>query len=78
MLVAFGAVSINWSTGDLHFRLLHVTLLGAALEHSIGGYGPWFVTISLPIVAIIFLIRRRSLLEAAQIARYAAQQHADE
>jgi len=59
-LLGIGQVGIDWSTGQIFFNPLYVQLLGAfALKP--GGIADWTVGFGVPVVAILFLIRRRRL-----------------
>jgi hypothetical protein len=62
ILIGVGKLSLNWTTGEIGFNPLsfHVQLFGSSLIRG-GIYGPWFLTISLPLGAIIFLFKRRIL-----------------
>jgi hypothetical protein len=72
ILVGFGQVSLNWTTGETAVRPLHFQLFGAGV--SFGGlYGPWMLMVSVPVGAIAFWFKRRRMLqpppfEAAQSA----------
>ncbi len=63
----FGRLSFNWTTGRVLFNPLsvHFQLLGAAaVKH--GLYAPWIISISVPLGAIVFLIRRKRLAAAGR------------
>jgi hypothetical protein len=59
ILFGVGKISVNWATGHWGIALLAVQLLSfsAYAEY----FGPWTLSVSLPIGAILFLIRRNSL-----------------
>ncbi len=60
ILIGFCALSINWSTGEVAVQL--VTLrVPAVIPQRVGLYGPWVLTVSIPVGAIIFLLRRDAL-----------------
>jgi len=59
ILVGVGALAVNWSTGEWAIDLLRVQLLGASAVAPL--YGPLTVTVSLPLGALVFLARRKSL-----------------
>jgi hypothetical protein len=62
LFVLFGVakLSVNWTTGEWAINLLSINLLGvSALAPA---YGPWIISVSLPLGAIIFLLRRKNLL----------------
>lgn len=59
--VGFGQFTLNWSTGAWSFRPLGFFLLGsAALKTS--PFEAWMLSFSLPVVAVIFLLRRKALM----------------
>lgn len=66
LFVAVGLVQFhfNWSTGDWGVQPLSFLLLGSGFAKS-GPYAPWIFTIALPVGAIVFLLRRPSLLRPA-------------
>jgi len=49
---------LNWSTGDVAFRLLQVLILSAGFEGS-PPFGPWLVSVAFPVGAIATLYRIR-------------------
>jgi hypothetical protein len=59
LFILFGVagVSINWTTGDIGFRPLSVHMFGAGAQAA-GPYAPWFVTVSFPLGALLFLAKR--------------------
>jgi hypothetical protein len=60
ILFGIGRLEINWTTGQLGFRLFWIHLLSAGV--SAQRFGPWVIAISLPLGAILFLIKYRSQL----------------
>ena len=74
ILVGFGSVGVNWTTGQTGYQILQIKLFsaGAAAEF----YGPWIITLGIPVGAIWFLLRRRQgrlKINAPQPASGAAQ-----
>jgi hypothetical protein len=60
ILVGMVQFSINWTTGQVGVKLLHLQLLGAGvLRASI--YSPWILMFSLPVGAAVFWFRRNML-----------------
>lgn len=65
ILAGFMQLSLNWTTGALAFNPAHIQLLGAGALKA-GVAGAWVFTISLPLGAILFLLRRKHWIELAQ------------
>jgi hypothetical protein len=63
ILVGFSTFSLNWSSGLWSFRPLSVQLFSASAFQPL--YGPWSLSVSLPVGAIVFLILRRRLTKPA-------------
>ncbi len=59
ILIGFGKFSINWSTGQFAYHTLMVQLLSASAFAPL--YGSWTLAFSIPIGAIVFLIKRHTL-----------------
>jgi len=57
VLFGFFKFSINWTTGQVGFSLINISILGAGFSKS-GNIAPWFLSFSIPIVAIIFWYKR--------------------
>jgi len=55
ILLGFGQLAVDWTSGEWRFVPLHLQLLGAGLTAPPGG--PWTLSVSLPFGAIIFLLR---------------------
>lgn len=64
----FGQVAINWTTGQWLLQPLSVQFFSAGAFSP--SYGQWTLTVALPIGAIIFLLKRKSLAAAAKSASY--------
>jgi hypothetical protein len=64
VLLGFGNVMFNWTTGQFDFRLIAVQVLGIAASKS-GPYAPWILAFSIPVGAIVFLAKRRALIAEA-------------
>ena len=58
ILFGFGRLAVNWTTGELTFTPLafHIPCASAT---AVPAYGPWVIAVSLPLGAILFLIKRR-------------------
>lgn len=57
ILVGIGAVSINWSSGRWAVLPLYLQLFGAGAVAS--PFGPWTISVSFPLGALMFLIYQR-------------------
>lgn len=57
VLFGFIKFSINWTTGQVGFSLINISILGAGYSKS-GNIAPWILSFSIPIVAIIFWYKR--------------------
>ena len=71
ILFGLGTFSVNWTTGDSRLNFLSFDFLGASIIRS--GYGPWIVSVSLPLGALVFLfklgrMRRRKPAESPAAA----------
>lgn len=66
IVLGFGRFTVNWNTGVLWFQPLFVQLFGASVMAQPGA--PWLVSVSIPLGAIVFLVRaskRQAGLDAA-------------
>jgi hypothetical protein len=57
IILGFTKFSINWTTGQVGFSLINFMILGAGIIKS-GNVAPWILSFSIPIVSIIFWIRK--------------------
>lgn len=64
ILLGFGALKVNWTNGVYAFQLLSVHLFGASATAA-GLAAPWILSASFPLGAIVFWLRRKSLIERA-------------
>jgi hypothetical protein len=69
IFIAFGVgrVTMNWATSETSFQLLNVQIPASMAWAAF--YGPWILSVSLPVGAIVFLAKRRSLAVSAAEAR---------
>jgi hypothetical protein len=63
ILFSVGSFSVNWTTGETLFLPFTIRLFGAAVASIL--YGPWFLAVSFPLGAVVFLVRRKMLAPAA-------------
>jgi hypothetical protein len=62
ILIGIGRLSLNWTTGQFIFAPLSIQIFSAgALRQN---FGPWMFAVSIPLGAMIFLARRKSLIVA--------------
>lgn len=59
VIFGVGRFAVNWTTGQLSISLLNIQLFSASAFAPL--YGPWTIAISLPLGAMIFLLRKREL-----------------
>jgi hypothetical protein len=60
----FGAIKVNWTNGAYAFQLISIHLFGASATTA-GPAAPWILSASIPLGAIVFWLRRKSLIEKA-------------
>src|SRR5690606_22891732 len=60
ILLGVTSFSLNWTTGQTGVSPLSIQLLGVSATAS-SVYSPWIISVSLPIGAIVFWLRRRKL-----------------
>lgn len=66
ILVGVGKLGVNWTTGALTFTPLAVNIpCGGAT--TMGLYGPWVVTVNLPLGAILFLRKRNKSIAGSEV-----------
>jgi len=65
ILIGFGKLTVNWTSGELHFTPLAFNIPCASA--SAPPYGPWTVGAYLPVGAILFLRKNRRKLNAATV-----------
>jgi len=61
VLLGFVQLSFNWTTGDFATSLLSIDLLGAGFVKA-GPFAPVIFTVSIPLGAVVFLVRRKRWL----------------
>lgn len=58
MIVGVGALTMNWTTGAVGLRLLFIDPFGLWVLHADTPAAPWMITVSLPVVALVYLLLR--------------------
>lgn len=64
ILIGFGNLGVDWTTGQWGFHLLAFQVFSASATAAF--YGPWTISVSLPVGAVVFLIYRRKLAAETQ------------
>lgn len=59
VLFGFGQLGLNWTTGDLSFNPVSFQLFSSSIFSAFNG--PWTLSISIPVGAIVFLVKRNEL-----------------
>jgi hypothetical protein len=57
IIVGLGKIAVNWTTGQWGFSPLYVQLFSASAVAPL--YGPWTISASMPLGAVLFLFYRR-------------------
>ena len=60
ILVGIVQFSLNWTTGQIGFKILNFQLFGSG-AFTVSAYAPWILSFSLPIGAFLFWINRDKL-----------------
>jgi hypothetical protein len=61
ILAGITKLNLNWTTGQMGFQPIAFQIPGAGMA-KMGLYAPWILTVSFPLGAILFLIKKRKLL----------------
>jgi hypothetical protein len=64
IVFGFGKIMVNWTTGQWGLSILAVQLFSASATAEY--FGPWIISVSLPIGAAIFMSRRNELAVTTQ------------
>jgi hypothetical protein len=67
ILFGLGKLTVNWTTGQWQFAPLSFQFFGASAFAPM--YGSWLIAVSLPLGAILFLLRRKKLVASVEPAR---------
>lgn len=60
ILCGIGQVTLNWTEGTLTMNPLAVQFFGAGVSRP-GLYAPWLLTVSFPLGALLFFLRKKTL-----------------
>ncbi len=63
ILFGIGSFAINWTTGEAQLSVLTIRLFGVSAAAAL--YGPWILSVSFPLGALVFLFRKKALTAAA-------------
>ncbi|MBB3059725.1 hypothetical protein [Microbulbifer rhizosphaerae] len=61
VLFGIGSISLNWTSGAYQIKILHLQLFGAGATYA-SEYSPLLLTVGIPLGAIIFWFKRRTLI----------------
>lgn len=75
ILMGFGTLAVNWTTGEWSVTPLSAQLFSAAAMAPL--YGPWTIAVSLPLGSIIFLFFKRPRLVSEAKARSKIESNID-
>ncbi len=64
ILVGFGSIAVNWTSGQWRVVPFSIQLFSASVAAQL--YGPWIVSASIPLGAIVFLALRKELQAPAE------------
>jgi len=65
-LIGFCGLSFNWTTGDINFQFFTIKILGIGFSKS-GVASPWFLSLTVPIGAIIYWIKKPGILFSQEL-----------
>jgi hypothetical protein len=60
ILFGVGGIGLNWTTGEVFFNVIYFQLFSASANAI--PFGPWTLTVSIPVFSIIFWIKRNDLI----------------
>ncbi len=66
MLFGVGKYSFNWTSGQMGFQPISFLIPGAAAFKG-GPYAPWIISISVPIGALFFILKRRKIRKSESL-----------
>lgn len=75
IVCGIGRITVNWTTGEWSFVPLSVQLFSASAFANV--YGPWMISASLPIGAVLFLSRRKAMVAEATLRASAPKNNGD-
>lgn len=60
ILFGWGALGVNWTTGEPNWGIMSLSFLGIEPLRD-GIHGPWMITVAMPVGALWFFFKRKSL-----------------
>lgn len=66
ILFGFAGFTLNWTSGQVDYQLASVHVLGAG-AFTTSKFTPWFITISFPLGAVLFLTKRKKLIQPSKV-----------
>lgn len=64
VLVGFVSITVNWTTGQTAIQLLTIKLFSASAMAA-SPFSPWFISVSIPVGAILFWFKRKGFIKAS-------------
>jgi len=65
ILTGIGSLGVNWTTGEYGTQFLSINLFASSAASS-GPHSPWIFSISIPLGAILFWIKRKNFIEKTE------------
>ncbi len=65
MLVGFGSISVNWTTGQFGVQPFSIRLF-ASSAIAAGPFAPWIISASIPLGAILFWFKRQGFIQTSR------------
>jgi len=66
IVFGIGNCTLNWTTGETQFSALTLRLLSASIDQL--SFGPWLLSLSFPLGAVVFLLLKKKLTVAVSPA----------
>ena len=66
ILIGVGRYSFNWTTGQMGYQPISLLIPGAAAFRG-GPYAPWIISISLPLGALLFILKMRKIRKTESV-----------
>ncbi|MCP4611024.1 MAG: hypothetical protein GY845_20135 [Planctomycetes bacterium] len=66
ILLGVGRCSFNWTSGQMVIQLIFIQLIPTSAFKG-GPYAPWIINISVPVGALLFLMKRRKIMKSISV-----------